>query len=70
MGSRRYLDKRLLTPGPEGLGASETVLGRGHEMPVRSEMTVDHGVRREEPLRLLGQVEAPHRALSPALGPV
>ncbi len=43
------------------------VLGCGHEVPPRSEVTVDHAVRRKEPLCLPGRLEVLHLAL-PAPG--
>ena len=49
-----YLDARLLLPSPEGLGAGAPVLRGGHQVPPRAEMTIDHAVRGQEPLRLLG----------------
>ena len=51
--SRRRLGTRLLTPDPEGLVPRTTVLIGGHQVPPRTEVPVDHGVRREEPLGLL-----------------
>jgi hypothetical protein len=49
-----HLDARLLPPDPKGLGASAAVLSGGHEVPPRTEVAIDHGVHREEALRLLG----------------
>ncbi len=43
--SRRHLHARLLPPHPEGLVAGATVLSGGHQVPPRTEVAVDHGVR-------------------------
>ena len=53
-GSPSDLDAGLLAPDPEGLVAGTAVLHGGHQVPPRSEIAVDHGVRRQEPLRLPG----------------
>jgi hypothetical protein len=42
----------FLPPDPEGLGPGATVLSSRHQVPARTEMTIDHAVRREEPLGL------------------
>src|SRR3712207_700766 len=62
--SRRHLGAGLLPPHPEGLGAGAAVPGGAHQVPPRTEVAVDHGVRREEPLGLLGRLEPLHLALS------
>jgi hypothetical protein len=53
-GSRCDPDASLLAPDPEGLGAGTAVLGGRHQVPPRAEVAVDHGVRRQEALRLPG----------------
>ena len=51
-------------------GASAAIAGRSHEMPPRSEVTINHGVRRQEPLCLVGRLEALHLSLSSPGRPV
>ena len=46
------VDRGLLSPDSERLGASASIAGCGHEMAPWPEVTVDHGVRRQEPLCL------------------
>jgi hypothetical protein len=46
-------DTRLLPPESEGLVTRAAVLIGGHQVPPRPEAAVDHGLRREESLRLL-----------------
>jgi hypothetical protein len=58
------MDAGLFSPNSECLLASPPISGRSHQMAPRPEVTVDHGVRREEPLRLLGRLEALHLSLS------
>src|SRR4051812_43047266 len=56
----RHTGAGLLFPDPEGLCASTTIsLGR-HEMPTWTEVTIDHTVCREEPLRLGRRLEPLH----------
>jgi hypothetical protein len=50
--SRFLPGTRLLPPNPEGLGAGAAVLCCGHQMPPRAEVAMDHGVGRQEALRL------------------
>ena len=52
--SRCLMDAGLLSPSPERLCANASIAGGGHEMAPRPEMTVDHRVRRQEPLCLAG----------------
>ncbi len=52
--SRCSMDAGFLSPSPEGLRANASIAGPGHEMAPRPEMTVDHRVRRQEPLCLAG----------------
>jgi hypothetical protein len=44
------MDAGLLSPSPERICANASIAGGGHEMAPRPEMTVDHRVRRQEPL--------------------
>jgi hypothetical protein len=42
---RRHLGACFLPPHPEGLAASAPILSRGYQMPPRTEVAVDHGMR-------------------------
>jgi len=52
--SRCLRDAGLLSPSPERLRTNASIGGCGHEMAPRPEVTVDHRVRRQEPLCLAG----------------
>jgi hypothetical protein len=58
------MDASLLSPNSERLRPSAPIPGGRHQMAPRPEVTVDHGVRREELLRLLERREALHLSLS------
>jgi hypothetical protein len=58
------MDMGFLSPNLERLRPSSPISGRSHQMAPRPEVTVDHCVRREESLRLLGRLEALHLSLS------
>ena len=64
------MDAGLLSLDFERLRASAPIPGRSHKMAPRPEVTVDHCVRREEPLRLLGRLEALHLSLSSQCRPM
>jgi hypothetical protein len=66
--SRCLMDAGLLSPSPEHLRANPSIAGCGHEMSPRPEMTVDHRVRRQEPLCLAGRLEPLHLPLSSSSG--
>jgi hypothetical protein len=51
------MDAGFLSPSPERVRANASIAGCGHEMAPRPEMTVDHHVRRQEPLCLAGRFE-------------
>jgi hypothetical protein len=48
----RHIGAGLLSPDPEGPRASMTVGVGCHQMPTRTEVTIDHGVHRQKPLSL------------------
>ena len=50
----READAGFLSPDPEYLGPSMAIPSRGHQMASWSKVTVDHRMRRQEPLRLFG----------------
>jgi hypothetical protein len=52
--SRCSMDAGFLSPSPEGLRANASIAGGGHEMAPRPEVTVDHRMRRQKPLCLVG----------------
>jgi hypothetical protein len=54
---------RFLPPDLKGLGQGALVIDGRHQMPTRTEMAIDHAVRREEPLGLPGQLEPLHLPL-------
>ncbi len=62
--SRCHLGTRLLPPDLECLVARTAVLSGGHQVPPWTEVTIDHRVRREEPLNLFWLLEALHLAFS------
>ena len=62
------MDAGLLSPDAERRGTSAPIACRSHEMTARSEVTVDHCVRREELLCLPGRLEALHLPLSSPSG--
>ena len=62
------MDAGLLSPDTERLGTSTPIACRSHEMTARSEVTVDHRVRREKLLRLPSRLEALHLPLSSPSG--
>src|SRR6516164_2354845 len=62
------MDASLLSPDPECLDPSAPIASSGHEMAPWPEVTVDHRVRREEPLRLSWRFEALHLLLSSSGG--
>ncbi len=66
----RHTGTDLLFPSPEGVCASTTIGIGSHEMPTWPEVTVDHAVRREEPLRLSRRLEPLYLPLSPSGGPM
>jgi len=47
-------DAGLLSPSPERLRASASIAGCGHEMASRPKVAIDHRMRRQEPLCLVG----------------
>ena len=51
------MDAGFPSPSPEGLRADASIAGCGHEMAPRPEITLDHRVRRQEPLCLAGGFE-------------
>jgi len=52
--SRCLVDAGLLPPNLERPRANASIAGCGHEMAPRPEVSVDHRVRPQEPLRLAG----------------
>ena len=68
--SHCLMDAGLLSPDLECLRPSAPISGCSHQMAPWPEVTVDHRVRREEPLRMLGRLEALHLSLSSSCRPV
>ena len=58
------MDTGLLSPDAERPGTSAPAPSSSHEMAPRPEVTVDHRVRREEPLGLPGRLESLHLPFS------
>jgi hypothetical protein len=61
---------RYLLPDAERPGASAAIASGAHERTSWPEVTVDHRVRREEPLCLFRLLEALHLPLSSPGGPM
>jgi hypothetical protein len=66
--SRYLVDADLLPPDPECPRASSAIGGRGHEVPSRPEVAVDHRVHRQESLCLTVRFELLHLSLSSSRG--
>ena len=61
-------DAGLLSPDLERLRASAAIAGCGHQMAPRPKVIVDQGMRRQEPLCLIGRLEPLHLPLSSSRG--